>query len=125
MNLPRTSFPPFRSLLTASLLLAASGLFAAPDAPKEPAEKGSKAAMKTYTGSLKTGIMAIGAETTGVTLTTADGVYELDLKNPKLKAAAEELNGKQVNVEGIYKPRPGVEIKERRIIDVKSLTAAN
>ena len=81
--------------------------------------------LKSYRGLLKTGVVAIGGETTRVTLTTkTNGVFELDLKSAELKKTGEGLNGKQVVVVGEYKPRPGVEIKERRIIEVKTLSAA-
>ncbi len=102
---------------------------AAAEKAKEKAEEKPKekpAPAKSYTGTLKTGIVAIGGETTGITLTTADsGVYELDLGADKeLKKKAEDLNGKKVKVVGDYKPRPGVEKKERRIIVTTSLSAA-
>ena len=79
----------------------------------------------SYEGILSTGVVAIGGETTGVTLKTEkDGVFQLDLgKDEHLKKSAEELNGKKVRVTGDYKPRPGVEVKERRIILVKTLQA--
>lgn len=115
------------SLLTAfaALLFAGSALSAPPDSAQGREGKETKAAMKSYTGTLKTGVMAIGAETTGYTLTTqADGVYELEFKNPKLKAQADGMDGKTITVEGIYKPRPGVEVPERRIIEVKALAEA-
>jgi hypothetical protein len=83
-------------------------------------------AMKTYEGTLQTGIMAIGGETTGVILETGKGSpYELDLgSNEELRKLAEKLNGKKVVVQGEYKPRQGVEVSERRIIEVKSLEKA-
>lgn len=106
-------------------LLAIHPALGAEDAAKGKSGDAGKSRMETFHGTLQTGVMAIGAETTGITLTTeTNGVYELDLKNPKLKASAEALNGKTVTVEGIYKPRPGVEVKERRIIEVKRLAAA-
>lgn len=85
-----------------------------------------KPAMKSFEGILKTGVMAIGGETTGIILVTkADGTYELDLKrNVELEKLTDSLNGKKVVVEGEYKPRPGIEVKERRIILVKSITEA-
>ncbi len=85
-----------------------------------------KPANKKYEGTLETGIMAIGGETTGIILKTKnEGTYELDLgKDHKLKATAETLNGKAVIVHGEYKPRAGVEIRERRILIVTSLEAA-
>ena len=78
---------------------------------------------KSYEGILKTGIMAIGVETTGVVLVTEkDGKYELDFgKKEELRISAEKLDGKQVLVFGQYKPRKGVEVRERRIIAVQRL----
>ena len=109
------------------VFVAGSGL-ATVVAAENPPEKteGKPAPAKTYTGTLKTGVMAIGGETTGITLTTADdGIYELDLGADKeLKKKADELNGKKVTVVGEYKPKEGVEKKERRIIATKSLGAA-
>src|SRR4051812_8953952 len=94
------------------------------NAAEKPAEK--KAAEQSYTGTLKTGVIAIGGETTGVTLSTDSGVYELDLgAKDGLKKKADALNGKKVVVTGDYQPRKGVEVKERRIIAVKSLRAAD
>ena len=79
-----------------------------------------------FEGTLHTGIVAIGGETTGIVLKTkADGQYELDLnKSDQLQKLADTLNGKKVVVKGDYKPRAGVEVKERRIILVKSIEAA-
>ena len=79
-----------------------------------------------FEGTLQTGIVAIGGETTGIVLKTkADGQYELDLnKSDQLQKLADTLNGKKVVVEGDYKPRAGVEVKERRIILVKALKEA-
>ena len=82
---------------------------------------------RSYEGILKTGIVAIGGETTGVNLVTQhDGVFELDFgQNEQLRKSSEALNGKKVIVVGDYKPRPGLEVKERRVILVKTLRAAN
>ena len=84
-------------------------------------------AMKSFEGRLKTGVMAIGGETTGIILVTmANGTYELDLKkNAELGKLAETLNGRKVVVEGEYQPRPGIEVKERRIILVTSIKEAS
>jgi hypothetical protein len=81
---------------------------------------------QTFTGRLKTGIMAIGGESTGVILETASGVFELDVRsNPRAREQLATLDGKQVTVTGEYRPRPGVEVKERRIVIVHTLEAAN
>ena len=75
---------------------------------------------KTFEGTLESGIMAVGGETTGVVLKTESGEkYELDFgKDGNLAKLAEKLNGKPVVVIGEYTIRGGVETKERRIIRV-------
>lgn len=78
----------------------------------------------TLTGTLQTGVMAIGAETTGITLTVSNQAYELDIPQNDLKKKAEGLNGKQVTVKGSLTLKQGVEIAQRRIINVTSLDAA-
>ena len=76
-------------------------------------------------GTLKTGIVAIGGETTGNIIVTKDGTYELDFgKDKDLKVKAEKLNGKEVTVAGTLVVRPGVEVKERKIVTVTSLDEA-
>jgi len=77
------------------------------------------------TGTLQTGIMAPGAETTGVTLTVSNSSYELDLPTNELKKLAQTLSGKQATVKGTLTLKQGVEVKQRRIITVTSLEAAN
>jgi hypothetical protein len=78
----------------------------------------------TLTGTLQTGVMAIGAETTGVTITVSNQAYELDIADKDLKKKAEDLSGKQVTVKGTLTIKQGVEVKQRRIITVSSLEAA-
>lgn len=79
----------------------------------------------TVTGTLKTGIVAIGAETTGATITANKVTWELDFgKNAELRAAAEKLNGQPVTVTGSLEKRPGVEVKERWIVTVATLKSA-
>ena len=112
----------FRLLSLAALL--AAGCVAATTPP--PKEKEKAAPVQTYTGTVRTGIMAIGGETTGILLeTAANGTYELDTRGDREKAAQlEKLDGKKAVVTGEYRPRPGVEIKERRILIVASVAAA-
>jgi hypothetical protein len=77
------------------------------------------------TGKLRTGIVAIGGETTGTILETKKGTFELELgKQMELRQKAEKLNGKNVTVVGKLEIRKGVEVKERRIITVTSLEEA-
>lgn len=87
------------------------------------ADKEEKA--QTYKGTLTTGVMAIGGETTGTTLKTKEGVYELDFgKNAELAKLAETLNGKEVEATGVMHVKAGVETGERHIIEVSELKAA-
>ncbi|HUG18632.1 MAG TPA: hypothetical protein VMM56_06610 [Planctomycetaceae bacterium] len=76
-------------------------------------------------GKLKTGIFAIGGETTGSTI-TADGItWELDFgSNNTLLEQAQKWNGKQVLVKGRLHRKPGVEVRERWIVNVNSLVEA-
>ncbi|HVT80770.1 MAG TPA: hypothetical protein VHM90_08930 [Phycisphaerae bacterium] len=79
----------------------------------------------TLTGKLATGIMAIGGESTGITLTTsANATYELDIKDAGLKKAAEALNGANVTVTGTLTIKAGIEVAQRRIIAVATLEPA-
>lgn len=76
-------------------------------------------------GTLRTGIMAIGGETTGTTITARGVTWELDLRgNPEWAARAESLSGKRVVVTGSLEVRPGVERRQRSIVTVKTLEAA-
>jgi hypothetical protein len=76
----------------------------------------------TVVGTLRTGLVAIGGETTGTTITAKGVKWELDFgKNAELRAAAEKLDGKQVTVTGTLERRAGVEIKERWIVTVTSM----
>jgi hypothetical protein len=76
-------------------------------------------------GKITTGIVAIGGETTGTTITTPGGTFELDLsKNKDLQAQAEKLNGKTGIVTGTLAIRKGVEIRQRFIVTVTTLKAA-
>ena len=87
---------------------------------KEPAKK------MEWKGTLRTGVVAIGGETTGTVLETKDGKFELDLgKNKELRDRAAKLSGKPVIVTGTLTVRKGVEVKERRIIAVSDLKAAD
>jgi hypothetical protein len=78
----------------------------------------------TLTGTLNTGVMAIGAETTGTTLTVGGSTFELDIRDATLRKTADSLSGKQVTVKGTLTVKQGVETGQRRIIEVTSLQAA-
>ena len=60
------------------------------------ADKDSEPKKIDVTGTLKTGIVAIGGETTGIIIETKDTKYELEFgKDKELKAKAQKLNGKK------------------------------
>jgi hypothetical protein len=73
-------------------------------------------------GKLRTDIVAIGGETTGVIIQTKEGDFELDLgKNKEIRDTADKLHGKMVQVSGTLTVRKGVEVKERKIVAVSKL----
>jgi len=73
-------------------------------------------------GKLRTGLMAIGAETTGTTITANGITWELELgKQTTFRKEAQQLDGKQVIVHGRLERKQGVEIQERWIVTVTSL----
>lgn len=79
----------------------------------------------TVSGILRTGVVAIGGETTGTTVTVEGITWELEFgKNEALAEAAKKLDGKKVVVKGTLERRPGVEVKGRRIVTVSELRAA-
>ena len=74
---------------------------------------------QSFSGTLKTGVVAMGGETTGVTL----DANELDLHgDAALTKAATSLDGKPVTVTGYPTVKKGVEMgKDRHIIVVSTL----
>ncbi len=77
-------------------------------------------------GMLRTGVVAIGGETTGTTITRDEITWELDFgKNQTLSDIAQRLSGKQVMVQGKLEHRQGVEIKERSVVTVTALQATD
>jgi hypothetical protein len=79
----------------------------------------------TVTGFVRTGVVAIGGETTGATITAKGITWELDFaKSGEARAASEKLDGKLARVTGELERREGVEIKERWIVTVTGVTTA-
>jgi hypothetical protein len=70
-------------------------------------------------GTLATGIVAIGAETTGATITTKDG-FSCEVAGVK----DDKLNKKTVVVKGSFATKPGVEVGQRRILTASSIEEA-
>jgi len=76
-------------------------------------------------GTMRTGLMAIGGETTGVTIAARGATWELDLsRDPALRAKAEALSGRMAVVRGSLEVRPGVERRQRVIVTVTSIEPA-
>lgn len=74
-------------------------------------------------GTLKSGLIAIGGETTGAAIQSKGALWELDLSSDtQLKRSAEQLNGKRVSVVGRLKRKSGVEVPDRWIVTVTRLT---
>lgn len=96
------------------------------DIPR-PAASDVNAAGETstrHTGTVRTGIMAIGGETTGIVLETDAGTFELDVGgNQENAAKLEALNGRAVTILGPVRTKNGVEVKNRRIIEVTAIRA--
>src|ERR1051326_8505479 len=71
--------------------------------------KDKKAEKMEFTGTLRTGVVASGGETTGTIIETKEGKFELDFgKQKELRQKAEKLNGKSVVVVGKLEIRKGV-----------------
>lgn len=88
----------------------------------EPATSGESIEVAVV-GTLQSGIMAIGGETTGVTITAKGITWELDLgDSAELREAAESLSGSTVLVRGELERRAGVEIPVRWIVTVTDLS---
>lgn len=107
-------------ILLSLAALVTHGLWAA-DPPVKPDDD---AVTVKVVGTLRTGLVAIGGETTGTDVQSKGHSWELEFaKNTELKQAAEKLNGKRVSVEGRLEYREGVEVKGRWIITVTQLQA--
>ena len=107
-----------KALLFLAITALACGNSLATDS-KRSAEEGITV---TIVGTLTTGVIAIGGETTGTTIKSKGITWELDFgKNEELKKAAESLNGKKAIAQGTLERRVGVEVKERWIVTVKTL----
>lgn len=74
----------------------------------------------TIIGTIETGMMAIGGETTGTMITSNNVSWELQV--PKaLRDQVEAFNGRKAKVKGELNKKAGVEIRERWIVTVESV----
>ena len=77
-------------------------------------------------GIIQTNMAAIGGETTGVVIKVGDLSWDLDLgKNRVLQELAERLNGKTVLIKGTLMRIKGIEIGERDVVVVESLSESD
>ncbi|MEL7499946.1 MAG: hypothetical protein AAFN77_20250 [Planctomycetota bacterium] len=75
-------------------------------------------------GTVTTGIMAIGAETTGSIIRSGEVEWELDFQTAQQLAFAKKLGSQKARVRGQLLQISGVEIKTRSIILVSSIVDA-
>lgn len=84
----------------------------------EPEPAGAKDSIEIeVVGVVKTGIMAIGGESTGVTITSDGATFELDLK----RFQTANPNGKRARVSGRLIFKNGVEVDRRMIVEVAKI----
>ena len=73
-------------------------------------------------GIVRTGVMAIGGESTGTTITALGFTWELDLGgNEEYAKFARQWHGKEIVVKGTVAVKQGVERGRRVIVVVKKL----
>ena len=86
------------------------------------AQKAAKPA--EWTGTLRTGVIAAGGETTGTVLTTDKGTFEIQPATDAVRAQLKKLDRQRVKVHGTLATRPGIEVRERRIITATRVAKA-
>lgn len=116
-----------RLTLAAAAILAVVGVLTMDSlhaGDKDKDKKGDDAKKVELRGTIQTGVVAIGGETTGTTIKTKKGTYELAV--PKaLRVTVDKLNKKTAVVTGTLTVRKGVEVKERRIVNVETVKGAD
>ena len=86
------------------------------------AQKDKEPAQQEWTGTVHTGIVAVGGETTGIVLETAKGKFELKAATDAVLADLKKADGQRATVRGTLARQPGVEKTERVIITVTKVT---
>ena len=89
-----------------------------------PADGGQQYVEVTVHGTVRTGVVAIGAETTGATITAGGVTWDLELRGVQ-RAVAGKLNGRVAVVSGQLRRAAGVELRDRFIVDVRSIEPAD
>lgn len=78
-----------------------------------------------FCGRLRDGVMAIGGECTGTTISCERIVWELQLSNEAERQFAEQHNKDTIVVTGRLRKVTGIETKDRWIIDVEKLSKSD
>lgn len=104
-----------RPLILALLVQMAASAFAAETVAQNPATAAIKVECR---GVLRDGVVAIGGETTGTTLSFGRMTWDLSLNDDSKKTFAKEHNKKFVVVTGTMKKITGPQIPVRWVIDV-------
>lgn len=114
-----------RTACISTLLTVAAMAALSPAAPsnsdEDAAGKPRESIEVTIHGRLRTGIVAIGGETTGTTISASNLTFELDLSETELQGKMEEWDGRTVVVKGTLAGKKGVEVRLRQIVTVESL----
>lgn len=76
----------------------------------------------TIVGMLRTGVMAIGAETTGITISAGGATWDLEVER-RHREAVNRLNGATAIVSGHLRRVGGVEVPGRLVIKVRTVKA--
>ena len=109
----------------AVLVLGLAGLWATQSGVAMEMTEGEDSVKVEIRGTLRTGVVAIGGETTGTTVSAKDMTFEVDLRgDPKLQTLAEKLDGRKAIVRGSLVRKKGIEIPERWIITPTDLQPA-
>lgn len=109
-------------VLILTVLLAMSVVPPMTYANEKPQDTGGSIEVEMV-GVVRTGIMAIGGESTGTTITALGFTWELDLGgNADFAKLAEQSNGKELVVKGTITVKQGVERGRRVIVVVKKLS---
>lgn len=88
----------------------------------KPSQTAEEAIHVTVTGTIETGIMAIGGESTGTVIRANGMTLEVDSQgNAELQQAMERQTGQRVELKGELTKKKGVEIRERWIIQASEL----
>lgn len=118
-----------RLIIGMMLLISLPGLAAEPSGNSEPrkpvaVQAGTPAIHVECRGRLRHGLVAIGGETTGTTITIDRMVWELNLHNDAARKFATEHHKEVVLVAGSLRRVRGTAVATRWIIDVEKLSIA-